>query len=92
MSVLGKYLSQMKLNQFNKYPLTVMPYAIKAIISIVFPFYFFSTFSAEYVCNSVLSMSLGSVFIGIIVNSVLWWIINKIIWRLGRERYEGING
>lgn len=80
------------LTSFNKYPLTIMPPIIIYIFKFLVPFYFFSTFSAEIVCNLVGIKTISISIAGMIINIILWLVINNIIWKKGLERYESING
>lgn len=80
------------LTLFNKYPLDIFPVMFRGIFSVIFPFYFFSTFSAKVVLNkwTPKEVALG---VGLmVVNLAFWFWINKIVFRRGRMRYESIQG
>lgn len=80
------------LTSFNKYPLTILPRPLAYIFKFVFPFYFFSTFSAELVCLKMGAAELMVSIAGMAVLFVLWYVINKILWEKGLKHYESING
>lgn len=80
------------LNQFNKYPLVIMPKVIKVFFMFGLPFYFFSTFSSELVLGKLNQRTLVIGAVCLIFNILLWTLLNKILWKKGRERYESING
>jgi ABC-2 type transport system permease protein len=77
---------------FNKYPLVIMPKAVRILLKTVLPFYFFSTFSAEAVTGKISYETAGLGLFGIFISLIFWSIINRIIWKKGTARYEGING
>lgn len=80
------------LTLFNKYPMDIFPYLFRALCTIIFPFYFFSTFSAKVVLGKYES---HYILVGIILagmNLLLWLFINKIVFERGRKRYESIQG
>lgn len=80
------------LTLFNKYPLDIFPFALRWLFTVIFPFYFFSTFSAKIVLGkyTIIQIVCG-VFLAI-CNCILWLIINKIVFQRGRMRYESIQG
>ena len=80
------------LTSFNKYPLTILPKPLVYAFKFVFPFYFFSTFSAELVCFTMEVTELLVSVVGMAVLFVLWSVVNKILWEKGLKRYESING
>jgi ABC-2 type transport system permease protein len=80
------------LTGFNKYPMVIMPKAIKILFKTLLPFYFFSTFSAEIVIQKVDFTSFIYGTMGILCNLVFWSIINSIVWKKGTARYESLNG
>lgn len=93
---LGKMDSLSKLcdclTKFNKYPLVILPVAIRVIFMTVLPFYFFSTFSAQYILNKLSLKNTMIFLLGLLLNIILWSILHKIIWMKGRGRYESLNG
>ena len=80
------------LTSFNKYPFTIMPKPLIYAFKFVFPFYFFSTFSAEIVCFKVSKESLIKSVSGFVSLIVLWTLVNRVLWKKGLERYESVNG
>lgn len=80
------------LTSFNKYPLTILPKPLVYAFQFIFPFYFFSTFSAELVCFTMEPAKLLVSMIGMTVLFALWFAVNKILWEKGLRRYESING
>ncbi len=80
------------LTLFNKYPLVIFPTIIKGVFCIVFPFYFFSTFSAELVLAKIQTDFILIYLIALVINLIFWWGLSNIVFRKGRRRYESING
>jgi ABC-2 type transport system permease protein len=80
------------MTQFNKYPLVIMPKFTKILFTFAIPFYFFSTFSSELVLGKLNSITLIIGILGLCVNLLLWIVLNNILWKKGRARYESING
>ena len=80
------------LTSFNKYPMVIMPKAIKVLFKTLLPFYFFSTFSVEIVIQKIDHITVIYGIIGILFNLLFWSIINSIVWKKGISRYESING
>jgi ABC-2 type transport system permease protein len=80
------------LTSFNKYPLTILPKPLVYAFKFVFPFYFFSTFSAELVCFTMETTEVLISGAGFAVLLVLWSVLNKILWEMGLKRYESILG
>lgn len=77
---------------FNKYPMTILPKAIKVVFKTVLPFYFFSTFSTEVVLGKLNVTTFCYGVAGLLCNLGLWSLINWAVWEKGIARYEGING
>ncbi len=80
------------LTSFNKYPLTILPKPLVYVFQFVFPFYFFSTFSAEIVCFPIGTTELVISGAGFLFLMALWSAANQFLWEKGLERYESING
>lgn len=80
------------ITKFNKYPLVIFPGVARIIMIFIVPLYFFSTFPAEYVLGKVRGISVGYMLLALVINVVLWTVINKFAWRRGRENYESLNG
>lgn len=78
--------------QFNKYPLVILPQIVKVLFQTLLPFYFFSTFPAEFVLDKVSGPNLMFMLLGLAGSIILWTCINKTIWNWGRTHYESING
>lgn len=78
--------------KFNKYPLVIFPKAVRIIFQTILPFYFFSTFSAEIILNKLTVGNSLIMFGGLVLNIILWSLINKKVWNVGREHYESIGG
>lgn len=80
------------LTWFNKYPLTIIPSSLRIIFTVCFPFFFFSTFSAQVV-NRMLGTSEELQGIAVLlVGAVVWKLIDSFVWKKGLSRYESING
>lgn len=80
------------ITKFNKYPLVIFPMVIRIIMMVVVPFYFFSTFPAEYVLGKINGVTIIYMLCALLGNVVLWTILNKLAWRRGRMSYESLNG
>lgn len=78
--------------QFNKYPLVIFPQVVKIIFQTILPFYFFSTFSAEFVLDKLSGKNLALMLVGLCINLIFWSLLNQVIWQLGRKNYESISG
>ncbi len=80
------------LTSFNKYPLTILPKPVIYVFKFIFPFYFFSTFSSEFVCFEPEARELIISGIGFVCLFMLWSVLNNFLWKKGLKRYESING
>lgn len=80
------------LTQFNKYPLVIFPAVIKFFCMFGFPFYFFSTYPAELVLNKLNTHTLLWGSFCLCFNICFWIILNRLLWKKGRNKYESING
>lgn len=80
------------MSTFNKYPLVIMPKPVIELFKILLPFYFFSTMEAELV-NQMIGVKEG-IFsvVAFLVCTMLWVVLNNIVWKKGLIRYEGLNG
>lgn len=80
------------LTVINKYPVTILPKKIFNILRLILPFLFFSTFPSQ-IANQLLTPN-AALFgvIGLMVNLIIWSIINNITWKKGLRRYESYNG
>lgn len=77
---------------FNKYPLIIFPNFIKVIFQTIVPFYFFSTFPAEFLLGKLNYHNMLIIILGLIINIIIWTVLNNLAWKKGRERYESISG
>ncbi|MEG0793508.1 MAG: ABC-2 family transporter protein [Lachnospiraceae bacterium] len=80
------------LTLFNKYPLDIFPLVLRSIVTVIFPFYFFSTFPAKVVLEKYAVTQIVMGVILLIANLIFWFILNKIVFQRGRMRYESIQG
>lgn len=80
------------ITKFNKYPLVIFPWALRIVMITIVPFYFFSTFSAQFVLGKLDGVSIFWMLLALAGNVVLWSILNNIAWKRGRMRYESLNG
>lgn len=80
------------ITKFNKYPLVIFPVVIRIIMTVALPFYFFSTFPAEYVLGKVTGVNILYMLCALLGNMVLWTVLNNLAWRRGRINYESLNG
>lgn len=78
--------------QFNKYPLVIFPQLVKIVFQTILPFYFFSTFSAEFVLDKLSGQNLIVLLGGLLFNLVFWSLLNRVMWQVGRKNYESISG
>lgn len=80
------------LTWFNKYPLVIMPKAVRVVFKLLVPFYFFSTFSSELVLSKLEPGALLPGIGALLLCAALWCAINSLVWKRGLARYESING
>ena len=80
------------LTWFNKYPLTIMPGIVRVIISIVVPFFFFSTFPAQLVNGMLTTKEQLKSMLLLLICLLIWKCIDSCVWKKGLGRYESING
>ncbi len=80
------------LTTFNKYPLNIMPNVLVVLFKFIFPFYFFSTFSAEIVNGFLGAREYLIAACGLVLNIIIWFTLSEILWKKGLERYDSVNG
>ena len=80
------------ITKFNKYPLVIFPMIIRVVFTVILPFYFFSTFPAEYVLGKINGTMVIYMLCALTGNVVMWTVLNNLAWTRGRMSYESLNG
>lgn len=78
--------------KFNKYPLIIFPKFVRVIFQTILPFYFFSTYPAQFLLGKMTVENSFILFLGLILNILIWKYINNFMWKKGRVNYESISG
>jgi ABC-type uncharacterized transport system permease subunit len=78
--------------EFFRYPLTVLPYWIRSLLTIAIPIIFASTYPALFTLQKMSNMLYLKNILILIIVGIVWLAIHNFIWKKGLKRYESYGG